>query len=119
GRFSAPVKTFLNCTMPELANMRVGSLRGTSGDEATTSCPCFRKKSRKVERICARPVMCHIQLERRCAVLRIEGGPVHKDVVPQKVKIAAENQPGRGSARNAGAKRRKGVLPGQGGRRSV
>jgi penicillin-binding protein 1A len=35
----APVKTFLNCTMPALVNIRVGSLRGTSGLEATTSWP--------------------------------------------------------------------------------
>ena len=29
-RFSTPVKTFLNCTMPALVNISVGSLRGTS-----------------------------------------------------------------------------------------
>src|SRR5262245_57287456 len=63
--------------MPELANMRVGSLRGTSGEEATTSCPCFRKKSRKVERSCARPVMRIRPVEFGCAVLGIEGAPVH------------------------------------------
>ncbi len=31
--FSCPVKTFLNCTMPALVNINVGSLRGTSGDD--------------------------------------------------------------------------------------
>ena len=36
GGFSAPVKTFLNCTMPALVNIKVGSLRGTSGDDGTT-----------------------------------------------------------------------------------
>jgi hypothetical protein len=39
-RFSRPVKTFLNCTMPALVNINVGSLRGTKGDDGTTSCPC-------------------------------------------------------------------------------
>ena len=34
-----PVNTFLNCTMPELANISVGSLRGTSGEDATISWP--------------------------------------------------------------------------------
>jgi hypothetical protein len=38
-----PVKTFLNCTMPALVNISVGSLRGTSGLEATTSCPFVLK----------------------------------------------------------------------------
>ena len=28
------MKTFLNCTMPALVNISVGSLRGTSGEEA-------------------------------------------------------------------------------------
>jgi len=31
------VKTFLNCTMPELVNIRVGSLRGTNGEDGTTA----------------------------------------------------------------------------------
>ncbi len=31
------VKTFLNCTMPALVNINVGSLRGTSGEDGTTS----------------------------------------------------------------------------------
>jgi hypothetical protein len=34
-----PVKTFLNCTMPALVNISVGSLRGTSGDDGTISWP--------------------------------------------------------------------------------
>ena len=51
GRDSAPVKTFLNWTMPEFANIKVGSLRGTSGLDGTTAWPCFAKKSRKVRRI--------------------------------------------------------------------
>jgi hypothetical protein len=29
--------------MPELVNIKVGSFRGTSGDEATTSCPLRAK----------------------------------------------------------------------------
>ena len=40
---SLPVKTFLNCTMPALVNINVGSLRGTSGDDATISCPLAAK----------------------------------------------------------------------------
>ena len=51
GRFSSPVKTFLNCTMPALVNINVGSLRGTSGLEATTSWPFLRKYSRNVRRM--------------------------------------------------------------------
>src|SRR6185503_7616675 len=46
-----PVKTFLNCTMPALVNSSVGSLRGTSGLDATTSWPLRRKKSRKLARM--------------------------------------------------------------------
>jgi len=40
------VKTFLNWTMPELANSNVGSLRGTSGLDGTISCPLRAKYSR-------------------------------------------------------------------------
>jgi hypothetical protein len=36
---STPVKTFLNCTMPALVNISVGSLRGTSGEDGTTVWP--------------------------------------------------------------------------------
>ena len=43
GRFSTPVKTFLNCTMPALVNISVGSLRGTSELEGTISCPRLAK----------------------------------------------------------------------------
>src|SRR5262249_62366236 len=50
-RFSKPVKTFLNCTMPALVNISVGSLRGTSGDDGTTSWAFFLKKSRNVRRM--------------------------------------------------------------------
>src|SRR4029079_7496248 len=49
--FSAPVKTFLNCTMPALVNIRVGSLRGTSGLDGNTVWPSPSKKSRKPFRI--------------------------------------------------------------------
>src|SRR5690606_25130261 len=49
-RFSTPVKTFLNCTMPALVNISVGSLRGTSGLDATASWPLRAKKSTKLER---------------------------------------------------------------------
>jgi hypothetical protein len=57
GPASSPVKTFLNWTMPEFVNISVGSLRGTSGEDATASCPLRTKKSRKVERMSARLVM--------------------------------------------------------------
>jgi hypothetical protein len=39
GRGSVPRKTSLNWTMPEFVNINVGSLRGTSGLDATTSWP--------------------------------------------------------------------------------
>src|SRR5208282_1406812 len=42
---------FLNCTIPALVNIRVGSLRGTSGLEETISWPFLAKKSRKVRRM--------------------------------------------------------------------
>src|SRR5918999_4289188 len=57
GRASWPVKTFLNCTIPALVNINVGSLRGTNGDEATISWPCFRKKLRNVVLISLTPLM--------------------------------------------------------------
>ncbi len=43
GTFSRPVKTFLNCTIPALVNIRVGSFRGTSGEDGTTSWPLRAK----------------------------------------------------------------------------
>src|SRR5262245_2448404 len=49
-RFSRPVNTSLNCTMPAFANISVGSFGGTRGPLATTSCPRERKKSRKARR---------------------------------------------------------------------
>src|SRR6478672_12106706 len=52
-----PVKTFLNCTMPALVNISVGSLRGTSGDEGTISWPLSAKKSRKVDLISLTPLI--------------------------------------------------------------
>ena len=39
--------------MPELVNIKVGSLPGTKGLEATTVCPLEAKKSKKVLRISA------------------------------------------------------------------
>ena len=39
--------------MPELVNISVGSLPGTSGLEATTVCPLSAKKSKKVLRMSA------------------------------------------------------------------
>jgi hypothetical protein len=51
------VNTFLNCTMPELANISVGSLRGTSGLDATAVWPLRAKKSRKVRRISLAVIM--------------------------------------------------------------
>ncbi len=35
--------------MPALVNINVGSLRGTSGEDGTTSWPFLAKKSRKVD----------------------------------------------------------------------
>src|SRR5688500_8992585 len=46
-----PVKTFLNCTMPELVNMSVGSLRGTNGLEGTSVWPFASKYLRKLDRM--------------------------------------------------------------------
>ena len=43
-----PVKTFLNCTIPALVNMSVGSLRGTSELDGTTLCPFLEKKLEEV-----------------------------------------------------------------------
>src|SRR5690606_40315620 len=48
---SAPVKTSLNCTMPELVKSNVGSLPGTSDEEATIWCPFDSKKERNFWRI--------------------------------------------------------------------
>jgi hypothetical protein len=53
GRLSLPRNTSLNCTMPELVNISVGSLPGTSGLEATTVWALEAKKSRKVLRMSA------------------------------------------------------------------
>src|SRR5215212_6368160 len=52
-----PVKTFLNCTMPALVNIKVGSLRGTSGDDGTISWPFSAKKSRNFDLISLTPLM--------------------------------------------------------------
>src|ERR1700754_5228645 len=52
-----PVKTFLNCTMPALVNIRVGSLRGTSGDDGTISWPFSAKKSKNFDLISLTPLM--------------------------------------------------------------
>jgi hypothetical protein len=52
-----PVKTFLNCTMPALVNMSVGSLRGTSGDDGTISCPSRAKNARKFVLISLTPLI--------------------------------------------------------------
>jgi hypothetical protein len=49
--FSWPVKMFLNGTIPALVNISVGSWRGTSGLEATTSWSFLAKKSRKAARM--------------------------------------------------------------------
>ena len=56
-RFSTPVKTFLNCTMPALVNIKVGSLRGTSGDDGTISWPFAVKKFRNVDLISLTPLI--------------------------------------------------------------
>jgi hypothetical protein len=51
------VKQFLNCTIPELANIKVGSLRGTKEELSTTLCPLRSKKSKYVERISFKDTM--------------------------------------------------------------
>ena len=43
GPVSGPVKTFLNCTMPALMNISVGSFCGTSGDDGTTRGPSLEE----------------------------------------------------------------------------
>src|SRR5271156_5823721 len=43
--------------MPALVNIKVGSLRGTSGDEGTTSWPSRLKKPRKFDRISLTPLI--------------------------------------------------------------
>src|SRR5262245_2091708 len=43
--------------MPALVNIRVGSLRGTSGDDGTISWPFLAKKSRKLDRISLTPLI--------------------------------------------------------------
>ncbi|MNV58472.1 hypothetical protein D3C71_1508510 [compost metagenome] len=48
-----PRNTSLNCTMPELVNISVGSLPGTSGLDATTVWPLETKKSRNDLRMSA------------------------------------------------------------------
>src|SRR5271167_1531235 len=48
--------------MPALVNIKVGSLRGTSGDDGTTSCPSRAKKSRKLDRMSLTPLMCRNSL---------------------------------------------------------
>src|ERR1700694_5090525 len=48
--------------MPALVNINVGSLRGTSGDDGTTSCPSRAKKSRKLDRISLTPLICRNSL---------------------------------------------------------
>src|ERR1700722_9549237 len=53
GRVYLQTKTSLNCTMPALTNMSVGSFAGTSGELATTWCCLDSKKSRKARRTSA------------------------------------------------------------------
>src|ERR1700761_6877523 len=43
--------------MPALVNIKVGSLRGTSGDDGTISWPFWAKKFRKVDLISLTPLM--------------------------------------------------------------
>src|SRR5262245_52207499 len=53
-----PVKTFLNCTMPALVNIKVGSLRGTSGDDGTTVWSFRAKKFKNADLISLTPLIC-------------------------------------------------------------
>jgi hypothetical protein len=43
--------------MPALVNIKVGSLRGTSGDDGTMAWPFLAKKSRNVDLISLTPLM--------------------------------------------------------------
>src|SRR6202035_2555402 len=45
--------------MPALTNIKVGSLRGTSGAEGTRVWPFFAKKSRKADRISLTPFIAY------------------------------------------------------------
>src|SRR5208282_3532882 len=44
--------------MPALVNISVGSLRGTSGELGTTTCPSRAKKPRKFDLISLTPLIC-------------------------------------------------------------
>ena len=68
GRLSAPRKTSLNWTMPELVNSSVGSSAGTSDDDGTIVCPRSAKKCRNLVRMSAA-----FMAERSSVVSRREG----------------------------------------------
>src|SRR5262249_8639353 len=74
-RFSKPVKTFLNCTMPALVNINVGSLRGTSGEDGTISWPFSAKKFRKGDLMSLTPVIL-IQLIQSVGSKRLRKWPL-------------------------------------------
>src|SRR5277367_5819170 len=69
-----PVKTFLNCTMPALVNMSVGSLRGTSELDGTTLCPFLAKNWRKFDRMSLTPLMGQNSLEKAALRAVLEHG---------------------------------------------
>jgi hypothetical protein len=55
--------------MPALVNINVGSLRGTSGEDGTISCPFFAKKFKNPDLISLTPLIT-VQ-----STLRIRAGP--------------------------------------------
>ncbi len=57
GAFPAPVKTFLNCTMPALVKSRVGSLRGTSGEDGHERVALAAEEIEEFERTSSRLFM--------------------------------------------------------------
>src|SRR5712692_7648219 len=61
--------------MPALVNIRVGSLRGTSGEDGTTAWPFRAKKSRKLDLISLTPLIFQIASGRLLVSAAFSGGP--------------------------------------------
>ena len=81
-----PKNTSLNCTMPELTNISVGSLPGTKELDATMVWPLEAKKSRKVLRISA-TVKGMVGWLMVCKVVGARGAPVRMRAGRGKPKI--------------------------------
>src|SRR6185295_7264043 len=75
--------------MPALVNMSVGSLRGTSGPEGTTSWPCLRKNSRKLERISFKPDIADCYLSAGLFAAAFAGNVVFASPCPNCLQGAA------------------------------